>query len=473
MGWLLETAPRWLNHVQRTRAVLGELFYEHTLHHHLSFRQRARGMRLERPQWQQQRMLVEGAGLRALRGGAFGYAHTATLTPDALHQTAEQAAKRLPKTNGTLDLLEEVPHVVLTWPDLPEAPNQMGDLEKKAFMQAAADGAWSWGSAVREVRVTWQDRTRRTLVANSNGTRIVQGTLLIGLQVSVTLARDGKRVRGQAIAGSAQGITDLLRHDFEALGWRAAQHADRRALAKPITACDGPVVLGAGWGGVWLHEAIGHLLEADVVAAERSPFALGSGMSLPPFVTLTDDATYAGGRGTYAFDDEGTPAERTVLLADGHVQHFLTDRASAHAKGLRLTGNGRRQDYRFAPQPRMTNLVLAPQPNSPDDMIADVKDGLYVERIGNGIVKPHDDWFSFDVDLGYRIENGRRAHPVTNIQLVGHPSTALKGLRAIANDAALDTGRGICKKQGQAVPISVSIPTVLLDNLHIQPRSTP
>lgn len=466
---LAESAPRWLEQARCSGAALSELFYEQTIHHQTILRQRAHPSGVGIPQWHHQHVPVSGVGIRALRGTAFGYATTETLTTSALQQTARNAAEQLLASTIKPPCLTETPRVDL---NLLDTPTQISTQEKQALMQAAADAAFSWDANVRQVTVMWQDRIRQFFVANSMGTRVANRSVLMGMQVSVVFESSDRSLSGKAFAGSAAGFFDFLTYDVEALGRIAVEQAQTRAKAQSINSESLPVILAGGWGGVWLHEAIGHMLEADVHSEHISPYSDRVGQHVAPsMVTLIDDATYSNGRGTFAYDDEGAPAQRTVLIDQGIVQNVLTDHVSASKHKLSITGNARRQDYRFAPLPRMTNLLLAPQPNTPEALITDVPDGLYVESIRSGVVNPDEDTFSFDVVTGYRIENGRLTSPVSDVRLMGKPSTALTSICGIADDLQIDAGRGMCKKQNQTVPISVGMPTVLLTDLSIQPIS--
>ena len=229
-----------------------------------------------------------------------------------------------------------------------------------------------------------------------------------------------------------------------------------------------PVVLGAGWGGVWLHEGIGHLLEADVAAAQGWLDRRGERVASPA-VNLVDDPTLAVGRGALRADDEAAPAQRTTLIENGMLCGFLTDRRTADRHDLPRTGHGRRQDYRHAPLPRMTNLILQPGEVRPDDLVADVADGLFVTAVGQGHTDPASGRYAVAVRAGRRIENGRLTMPVRDVWLEGDVAAALLQIGGIANDAQLDTARGDCVKGGQHVPVSVGMPTVLLRACAVSP----
>ncbi|MGI9174706.1 MAG: TldD/PmbA family protein, partial [Rhodothermales bacterium] len=289
-------------------------------------------------------------------------------------------------------------------------------------------------------------------------------SMLLGLRVEVTLEADGRRVKGHAVAGGAVPFGTFFAHPPEEVAREAVERAGVLAEAKPLGPGRLPVVLGGGWSGVWLHEAIGHAFEADNALNHQNQ--IGQAIA-PPHVTLVDDATVPSGRGSFTHDDEGTPAQRTVLVENGVLRSFLTDRQHADQLGLPRTGNGRRQSFRHLPLPRMTNLLLAPGEASEADLIADVRDGLYVAMPGHGLVWPGEDRFAFDVLEGYRIEQGRLTHPVADVRLAGSTTDALRHVVAIGPDVRLETARGLCRKAEQTVPVSVGMPAVLLAGLQV------
>jgi TldD protein len=224
-----------------------------------------------------------------------------------------------------------------------------------------------------------------------------------------------------------------------------------------------PVVINSGWGGVLFHEAVGHGLEADYILSGSSVYAdqLGSRVA-DSAVTLIDDATLPAHRGSFRVDDEGHPARRTVLIEDGLLCGYLTDRRTAHLLGLGRTGNGRRQSFSHLPLPRMSNLYVAPGTVDPAALLEDTPRGIYVASLGGGMVEPASGQFVFSVTEGYLIERGRVAAPVRGATLAGDAFSVLQGVDAVASDLHLDPGIGICGKQGQSVPVGVGQPTLRL-----------
>ncbi len=464
---LAEETPLLLERLLRTGGWFADLFYEHTTHHRLRLRQQARHVAVDPPFQETDRRIVEGLGLRVLGEQHVGVATTEALSSSALVAAAEDAAAQLGHEGAARTarpLTRRSMHLAVP----ADAPDTIAASEKDALVRAAADAAFSLDARIRRVEVAYHDRVRRIAVATSEGALRAEASTMVGLRVDVTLAADGSLTTAHAVAGGAYGFGHFFEHPPEEVAREAVERACRLAGARPIRSGTRPVVLAGGWGGVWLHEAVGHLLEADVVAAGNSPFDgyLGRPVAAPT-LTLVDDATWPGGRGSYAFDDEATPSGRTTLIENGVLRGFLTDRCFAYKLGLPHTGNARRQDYRHAPSPRMTNLLLLGGDTDPTDLIADVDDGLYVSVVGHGVVQPGQG-FACDVLEGYRIERGRLTAPVTGARLVGLGPEVLGDIVGIGKDVQVDTARGLCQKAGQVVPVSVGMPTVLIRAMEVE-----
>ena len=462
---LADEAPGVLTHALATGGRYADLFYEHTVHHGATWHQDVRRAGVKRPVQVQAPQVFGGVGIRVLRAEQIGFLATDGRAPQPLAPMADEAAAQLDRAGAAREAPPITTHSILL--DLPaDAPDVIAASEKVALVQAAAEAAFSFDE-VRAVTVAYHDRVRRTAVATSDGVLRASASMLMGLRVEVTLASGGGSVTAHAVAGTTGGFGHFFAHPPEHLARQAVERARRLIDAKPLDAGTMPVVLAAGWGGVWLHEAVGHHLEADTVMAGRSPFAGNRGQRIAAeTVTLVDDATHAGGRGTYPFDDEGTPASRTTLIENGVLRGFLTDRRTAEHLSLPHTGNARRQDYRHAPLPRMTNLLLLPGTTDPADLIADVADGLYVQAVGHGVAQPGGG-FAFDVLEGCRIEQGRLGAPVAGMRLVGTGPEVLAAVVGVGHDLQVDTARGLCKKAGQVVPVSVGMPTVLVGAMEV------
>jgi TldD protein len=272
---------------------------------------------------------------------------------------------------------------------------------------------------------------------------------------------------------NGRGGRSLLAPFLSDSAWRAqVDDALRQALTKldavPAPAGEMPVVLGPGWPGVMLHEAVGHGLEGDFNRKKTSAFAglLGE-MVASKGVTVVDDGTIADRRGSLSIDDEGTPTQRTVLIEDGRLVGYMQDRQNARLMGVAATGNGRRQSYAHAPMPRMTNTYALSGQYDPAELIASVKNGLYAVNFGGGAVDITNGKFVFSASEAYLIEDGKVTAPVKDATLVGNGPDALTKVTMVANDMALDDGIGTCGKSGQGVPVGVGQPSMLLSSMTV------
>lgn len=453
----LEGAPAVLRRALARGGVYADVFVEASVQHRV--RLRARLGRRWQTSADRQTLAGEAVQVHGARRAL------ATTDDHASLQDAADAAAR--DAGNTGRAAAAPPPLALAVDDAapPDAPDAVTDAEVAALLTAAADAAFGLDAAVRHVDVHYVGHTRRALVAASDGPAALQRRDLTALRVEVLLA-GGDAAVGHAVVGGPGGLGRFLAETPEDAARAAVALARQRRDARPLPAGTRPVVLAAGWGGVWLHEAVGHLLEADTLA---DAFAADPGTRVaPPGVTLVDDGTRAGARGTAAADDEGVPARRTVLVEDGRLRGVLADRWHARRRGTAPTGNGRRQDYRHAPSPRMTNLVLAPGDAGEADLLAGIADGLYVDAVGRGAVQP-DGTFWFEVLAGRRIEGGRLTRPVAGVRLYGHGPASLRQVEAVGRRLVLDDGRGLCVKAGQTVPVSVGMPAVRLAALRMEP----
>lgn len=453
---LRDHAPDVLRRVTRGSAGRGDLFYEHTISGLTTLRQRVVSGRVTPAVLSAVHSVRSGAGLRLQTPAQTLYASSTDTSPEGLDALADglppigypHGDRKAGVSEGRIQRVERV------------------EPSAGALVREAADAALSIDASLVEVTVRLQETTRRTLIVTSDGRAAQQIRSNVSLRIDVV---GQGQLRAYAIDGAAGAGADLLYCDPGRVAAEAVDRATILAEAHPLPPGQMPVVIAGGWGGVWLHEAAGHLLEADVLAARSAepPIAMLGRRIAASGVTLIDDASLIGGRGTYAFDDEGMPGQATVLVEDGIVRGILTDRQHAVRYGLQPTGNGRRQDFRFAPIPRMTNLVLQPGDASPEDLILDADDGLFVTMIGSGLIVPEEDRFTFDVLEGFRIEGGRLTGPVTGVSISGRASTVLERIAGIGNDLTYDHARGVCVKHGQAVPVSTGMPTVFLSSLDV------
>lgn len=346
----------------------------------------------------------------------------------------------------------------------PEAPQHLTKAERIQYISALADTISGYDPAISQSTIEYQDVTRRTLVINSNGAAIQQQFRWTGVRISISLNINQQPFTAYLTQGSKNPLS-LQFFDTELQLIQEVYNRVRR-LTEAAPAPSGPqsVVFAGGWGGIWLHEVLGHALEADIVSTHPMQRRVGTDIA-DHIITITDDPTLVDGHGSFHFDDEGTPAQRTVLVENGRLRQLLTDRHTAAHRDYRLTGNGRRQDYRHLPLPRMTNLCLEGGTASPGDLISSIKSGIYVDQIRAGRFFKDADRFELDITGGHLIENGRLTYPVKNLTLAGRCSELLYRVKGVAQDQRPDAGTGQCKKYGQIVPISVYAPTVWIETL--------
>ncbi|MGA3004814.1 MAG: metalloprotease TldD [Acetobacteraceae bacterium] len=408
-----------------------------------------------------------GFGLRAVAGEATGYAHAGELSEPALRRAAASVSAIAAGHSGTM---AEPPRQ--TNSRLYSDVNPLGDagFSMRTGVLAEID-AYARGKDPRVVQVMaslggeWQ----AVQIMRGDGTRVADLRPLVRLNVSVVVERDGRRETGTYGTGGRYGYDALT---GEAV-WRAAvDEALRQALvnldSRPAPAGEMEVVLGSGWPGILLHEAIGHGLEGDFNRKKTSAFAglLGQRIAVPG-VTVVDDGTLPDRRGSLTVDDEGTPTNRTVLIEDGILVNFLQDRLNARLMNMQPTGNGRRQSHAHAPMPRMTNTVMLGGPHTRDDMIRSVKRGLYAVNFGGGQVDITSGKFVFSASEAYLIEDGKVTAPVKGATLIGNGPDALTKVMMVGDDMALDPGVGTCGKSGQGVPVGVGQPTLKLSGLTV------
>ena len=408
-----------------------------------------------------------GFGLRAVAGEATGYAHSGELTEDALKRAAATVGAVKAGHSGISAQAPRASNARLYSDANPLASMDFG---RRTALLGEIDGfARGRDSRVKQVMASVAGSWQAVQIVRGDGTRVADLRPLVRLNVTVVVEQDGRRETGSFGCGGRFGYDRVL---GEAEWKSAVDEALRQALvnleSKPAPAGEMPVVLGPGWPGILLHEAIGHGLEGDFNRKKTSAFAglLGQRIAAPG-VTVVDDGTIPDRRGSLTVDDEGTPTSRTVLIEDGYLREFLQDRLNARLMGVRATGNGRRQSYAYAPMPRMTNTVMLSGQHSPEEMIRSVKNGLYAVNFGGGQVDITSGKFVFSASEAYRIEDGKVTSPVKGATLIGNGPDALTKVDMVGNDMALDPGIGTCGKNGQGVPVGVGQPTLKLTGLTV------
>ncbi|MCX2563528.1 metalloprotease TldD [Acetobacter thailandicus] len=408
-----------------------------------------------------------GFGLRSVLGEETGFAHSDDLSKTALKRAAETVSAVRAGRSGVMAL---PPRSTNTRLYTDANPLGESDFAARSGLLSQID-AYARGkdSRVVQVMASLSGEWQAVQIIRADGSRVADLRPLVRLNVSVVAEQNGKRESGSHGLGGRYEINRLL----ESETWQsAADEALRQALvaldARPAPAGEMEVVLGAGWPGILLHEAVGHGLEGDFNRKGTSAFAGMMGKQIAaPGVTVVDDGSLPDRRGSLTIDDEGTPAGRTVLIEDGILTGYLQDRQNARLMNMAPTGNGRRQSYAHVPLPRMTNTIMMPGQASVDDMIRSVKRGLYAVHFGGGQVDITSGKFVFSASEAYLIEDGKVTAPVKGATLIGSGAEAMRQVSMIGSDMALDPGIGVCGKAGQGVPVGVGQPTLKMTGLTV------
>jgi len=414
------------------------------------------------------RHVTQGAGVRAQAGVRTGYAHTAELSIRNLEEAARQARAIAVEaaTSAVVPVGGGAPHDLYPLAEPPVA----ADLGRKLALLASVDAAArAWDPRVRQVVATLLAEQAVVLIVTAAGWSVGDIRPLTRLSVSVIAEAEGRREVGTWGGG---GRVELG-YFFEGERWRryateAARQATLKLGAREAPAGTMTVVLGPGWPGILLHEAVGHGLEGDFNRKGVSAFTGRLGQRVASeLVTVVDDGTLPHRRGSLNVDDEGTPTGRTVLIERGVLAGYMQDRLNARLMGMRPTGNGRRESYAHPPLPRMTNTFMLAGEDAPEDIIRSVPYGLYAVAFGGGQVDITSGRFVFSASEAYLIEGGRVTAPVKGATLIGHGPEALTRVSRVGHDLQLDEGIGTCGKDGQSVPVGVGLPTVRIDGMTV------
>ena len=409
----------------------------------------------------------QGFGLRSVVGEVAGYAHSGELTQAALQRSIEAVTAVSSGHGGTYS---EAPRGTNTALYAPDDPLSGPSFEQKARLLEEIDNyARELDPAVRQVSVSLTGSHQLVEILRADGHLVKDIRPLVRLSVSIVAGKGDRQESGSHGLGG--------RHSFERIITEASwKHAVDEALrqakvnleAIPSPAGTFDVVLGAGWPGVMLHEAVGHGLEGDFNRKGTSAFAglMGEQVAAKG-VTVVDDGTIAERRGSLTIDDEGTPTQCTTLIEDGKLVGYMQDRQNARLMGVEGTGNGRRESYAHIPMPRMTNTYMLGGNHEPSEIIESVKDGIYAVSFGGGQVDITSGKYVFGCTEAYRIENGKIGAPIKSAMMIGNGPADMHRVRMVGNDMELDTGIGMCGKQGQGVPVGVGQPTTRIDAITI------
>lgn len=418
------------------------------------------------------RHVTQGVGVRVQAGERQGYAHTGEISTDSL-RVAAATARAISERSAAAETVR-IPTRRTAAHDLYPVSRPATEVpvaEKVALLEAIDSYARRADPRVRQVTASLVCQHRTVLIAASDGALVGDVRPLVRLNVQVIAASpDGRRREAgyQGMGGRFELDRLLAPEHWQPLVTEAVRVATLNLGALPCPAGTMDVVLGPGWPGILLHEAVGHGLEGDFNRKRTSAFAGRIGQRIAaPGVTVIDDGTLPGRRGSLNVDDEGTPTRRTVLIDDGILCGYLQDRLNARLMGVSPTGNGRREGYAHLPLPRMTNTFMLAGAEAPEDVIRSVSRGLYAVSFSGGQVDITSGKFVFSASEAYRIENGRIGAPVRGATLIGNGPDVLQRVSRIGNDLALDQGVGTCGKDGQSVPVGVGMPTLRVDALTV------
>ncbi|MFC3123537.1 metalloprotease TldD [Pseudoroseomonas globiformis] len=410
---------------------------------------------------------TRGFGLRSVAGDASGYAHGGEISEAALSRAAATVRAVAAGHSGKAAIGPRATNARLY-----DSANPLSAVEfpaKTALLAEIDAYARARDSRVTQVMANLTGEWQAVQILRADGQRLADLRPLVRLNVSVVVEAGGRRESGMHGMGGRHAYDLVMAPE----AWKfAVDEALRQAVLNlesiPAPAGEMEVVLGPGWPGILLHEAIGHGLEGDFNRKKTSAFAglLGQRIASPG-VTVVDDGTLANRRGSLTVDDEGTPTGRTVMIEDGILKGFIQDRQNARLMGVAPTGNGRRQSHAHAPMPRMTNTVMLPGDKHPEEILRSVKRGIWGVNFGGGQVDITSGKFVFSMSEAYLVEDGKVGAPVKGAMLIGNGPDAMQKITMIGNDMALDPGIGTCGKQGQGVPVGVGQPTLKMTGLTI------
>ncbi|PPD05624.1 MAG: metalloprotease TldD [Methylobacter sp.] len=412
--------------------------------------------------------IEQGAGVRAVFGEKTGFAYSDQIDSAVLMSAANNVKAIVRQNQQQTAQLTALPSRAHYYPAI-NPLKSLEDQDKIALMQNIDRETRKLDSRIEEVIISLSGSYEYILVANQDGALIADIRPLVRLNVSVIASADGRREQGSMGGGGRYDYRQFLDRE---IGLDYGREAVRQALvnldAKEAPAGNMIVVLGSGWPGILLHEAIGHGLEGDFNRKGTSAFSGRVGERIgSSLCTVVDDGTLPGRRGSLNIDDEGTATECTTLIENGILKGYMQDKLNARLMGVKPTGNGRRESYAHLPMPRMTNTYMLPGQHEPEEIIRSVKKGLYAKNFGGGQVDITSGKFVFSASEAYMIEDGKLTYPVKGATLIGNGPDVLTKVSMVGNDLALDSGVGTCGKDGQSVPVGVGQPTLKIDGLTV------
>ncbi|MDP2167664.1 MAG: TldD/PmbA family protein [Thermodesulfovibrionales bacterium] len=407
--------------------------------------------------------IEQGAGIRLIFGGKTAYAFTNDLSEKALLDIAGMLSSSAAQGRfaGALDLRTKAPNVNFV---IKQPPDDVPISRKIGMVKAANDTAMAFDSRIKQASVLYRDSAQNVQMATSEGEVASDERIHTVSMVNVVAVEDGLIQTGYEAAGGLMGFELFDESPLEAVALKASRRAAMMLGARRAPGGRMPVVISSEAGGTMIHEAIGHGLEADLSGQGLSVFSGKMGQEVASrLVSVIDDATLPNKRGSFRFDDEANPSERTVLVKDGVLVGYMYDRLSAMREGAKSTGNGRRESYMHRPMPRMSNTLIAPGNTPPREVLKATERGLFVRKMGGGQVDTVTGDFVFDVLEGYLIEGGAAAEPVRGATLTGNGPAVLMAIDMVSSDLGFSIGT--CGKDSQGVPVSDAMPTIRIPEM--------
>ncbi len=410
--------------------------------------------------------IEQGVGIRAVNHDKTGFAYSDNINMDSILESAG-AAGSIFKTGKTQR--KKIGTLISPGNNLYSSTNPLSSIsseDKIKLLLGLDTKARKQDSKISQVFTNLSSSFETILVLASDGTLATDIRPLVRLGVTVIAEVNGKKERGSASIGGRYSLQDLLKKDPDALAIEAVRQALVNLDARPAPAGVMDVVLGPGWPGVLLHEAVGHGLEADFNRKQTSVFSNSMGEQVTSALcTIVDDGTMVNRRGSLQIDDEGNVGANTVLIEKGILKNYMQDKLNANLMGANCTGNGRRESYAYLPMPRMTNTFMLPGESSQEEMIKKIDKGIFAVNFSGGQVDITSGKFVFSTSECYYVENGKIQYPVKDATLIGNGPEIMQRVTMVGNDLQLDPGIGVCGKDGQSVPVGVGQPSILIKDM--------
>jgi TldD protein len=408
----------------------------------------------------------QGLGVRGIAGEKTGFAYADEISPEALKDAA-LAARGIASSNGKGTLIRPQQKVVRTLYTDQSPLLSLTEIEKVQMLRAIDEEARRLDPRVKQVQASLSGSYAEKWILSSDGTLAAEKMPMSRLNVTVIMESGGRREEGYAGCG-ARKTYEMFADEWKKITHEAVRLASVAMESQPAPAGVFDVVLGAGWPGILLHEAVGHGLEGDFNRKGVSSFSGKIGQKVASeHCTVVDDGTLLDRRGSLSIDDEGTETQQTVLIEKGILKGYLYDKLNARLMGKKSTGNGRRESYAELPMPRMTNTYLMPGEHEPDDIMASVKKGIYAANFSGGQVDITSGKFVFVCNEAYLIENGKITAPLKDATLIGDGPSSMNQISMVGRNLEIDPGVGVCGKEGQSVPVGVGMPTIRINKMTV------